>query len=67
MTTRLGGYYNDDEIGREGRYITRGFLSGYPGSYDRFGRHLVVTRLIVCGHDYVLLDKHLLTMMIFLL
>ena len=34
--SRLGGYYNDEDVGREGRYITRGFLAGYPGSYDRF-------------------------------
>ena len=34
-SSRLGGYYNDDEVDREGRYIMRGFLAGYPGSYDR--------------------------------
>ena len=36
ITSRLGGYYNDEDVGREGRYTTRGFLTGYPGSYDRF-------------------------------
>merc|ERR1719400_2245294 len=36
---RLGGYYNDEDVGREGRYTTRGFLTGYPGSYDRYSNY----------------------------
>merc|ERR1719400_1741248 len=36
---RLGGYYNDEDVGREGRYNTRGFLAGYPGSYDRYSNY----------------------------